>query len=104
MGDIRVTLQTQLVLRILLRNLQGEHYGLEIAKAVGLPSGTIYPILARLESAGWIESDWEVINESVEGRRKRRYYRLTGFGATRAADAVARTKPLVFPELSGVLT
>jgi len=99
MGDFRMTLQTQLVLRVLLRNARGEHYGLEVAKAVGLPTGTIYPILARLETAAWVESDWEDIDEATEGRRKRRYYRLTTLGAARARQAIARTKQLMFPEL-----
>jgi PadR family transcriptional regulator len=100
MGDFRMTLQTQLVLRILLREARAEHYGLEIAKAAGLPTGTIYPILARLETAAWVESDWENIDETAEGRRKRRYYRLTPLGAARAREALARTKQLIFPDLS----
>jgi PadR family transcriptional regulator, regulatory protein PadR len=98
-----MTLQTQLVLRVLLRNARGEHYGLEIAKAAGLPTGTIYPILTRLEVAAWVESDWETIDESAEGRRKRRYYRLTSIGAARARDVLTRTKHLMFPELSEML-
>lgn len=97
-----MTLQTQLVLRMLLRNARSEHYGLEIAKALGLPTGTIYPILARLEASAWVESDWETIDEVAEGRRKRRYYRLTTFGAMQAREALTQTKRLMFPELSGV--
>jgi len=100
MGAFRMTLQTQLVLRILLRDVCSEHYGLEIAREAGMPGGTIYPILVRLEMAGWVESDWEAINEAAEGRRRRRYYRLTTFGAARAQEALARTKQLMFPELS----
>jgi PadR family transcriptional regulator, regulatory protein PadR len=49
----RMTIPTQLVLRTLLADPEQERYGVEIGAAAGLPSGTIHPILARLEvSAG----------------------------------------------------
>jgi DNA-binding PadR family transcriptional regulator len=64
-----------------------EHYGLELAEHARLPIGSIYPILARLERAKWIESAWEDIDPSREGRRPRRYYRLTALGV-RSARAV----------------
>ena len=47
----RMTLPTQLVLRALLAEPTQEMYGLQICQAAGLPSGTIHPILARLERA-----------------------------------------------------
>ena len=59
----RMTLQTVSVLRVLLDDPLGEHYGLEIAKAAELPSGSLYPILARLERERWVTSDWEQIDE-----------------------------------------
>ena len=97
--DLRLTLQTQMVLSVLLEG--GEQYGLEIAKQARLASGTIYPILARLESAGWIESGWEDIDESAEGRRRRRYYQLTGVGARQARKVLTATKSAMFPDLVG---
>ncbi|MGH1555978.1 PadR family transcriptional regulator [Streptomyces sp. L7] len=54
-----MTLQTQLVLRALLEDPARLRYGLELCELAGLPSGTIYPILARLEQVGWLESSWE---------------------------------------------
>jgi PadR family transcriptional regulator, regulatory protein PadR len=90
-GDVRITLQTLQVLRILLNNPAGEHYGLEISRTSGLPTGSIYPILTRLETAGWITSAWEEINESEAGRRRRRYYRLTSDGTQQAQEAVLDT-------------
>ena len=75
-----MTTQTQMVLAALLADPAGTHYGLEISRAANLPSGTLYPILARLEQAGWVESEWEQIDPSAAGRRARRYYRLTGVG------------------------
>jgi len=53
MGPLpRMTLQTLRVLGVLLDEPSGRLYGLEIAKASGLPTGTIYPILARLAGSG----------------------------------------------------
>ncbi|MGV9300622.1 helix-turn-helix transcriptional regulator [Amycolatopsis sp. NPDC003676] len=40
-----------------------------------LPTGTVYPALRRLERAGWLASEWDVVSG-----RKRRTYRLTRAG------------------------
>jgi PadR family transcriptional regulator len=87
----RMTLQTQLVLRALLQEPAKEQYGLELCAETGLPSGTVYPIVARLEQAGWLASRWEDPNEHItEGRPRRRYYRLTDDGAEQARTALTR--------------
>lgn len=87
----RMTLQTQLVLRALLQEPTSEQYGLQLCEETGLPSGTVYPIVARLEQVGWLESRWEDPNEHIaQGRPRRRYYRLTEDGAARARTALAR--------------
>lgn len=85
----RMTLQTQAVLRALLIKPAQELYGLQVCAMAELPSGTIHPILARLESAGWLESRWEQIDPSEQGRPRRRYYRLSPDGAERARIALA---------------
>jgi len=86
-----MTLQTELVLGALLASPTEPHYGLEIAKQAGLASGTIYPILARLERSGWVESQWEDIDPAAAGRRPRRYYRLTAEGEAAARAQLAGT-------------
>jgi DNA-binding PadR family transcriptional regulator len=86
----RMTIPTQLVLRALLEDPTREMYGLQICAAAGLPSGTIHPILARLEGLGWLESRWEDIKPAEEGRPRRRYYRLSTDGAERARIALAQ--------------
>lgn len=87
----RMTQATQLVLRTFLDEPGQEIYGLEICSKAGLPSGTIHPILARLEGLGWLESFWEDDgNARAEGRPRRRYYRLTRDGAERAPAALRR--------------
>jgi len=65
----------------------GRLYGLQIMKEAGIASGTLYPILDRLEDAGWIEGEWGLPEQA--GRPARRYYSLTGAGITEAARAVA---------------
>ncbi len=69
----------------------GVRYGLDIMDRTGLPSGTVYPALQRLERMGHVTARWE--GESVaraEGRPQRRYYRLTGAGAAALAAAIRR--------------
>jgi PadR family transcriptional regulator PadR len=86
----RMTLPTQLVLRALLDDPTTELYGVEIGEAAGLASGTVHPILARLEGMGWVESSWEDVDPREAGRPARRYYRLTAAGASESRDALAR--------------
>jgi PadR family transcriptional regulator PadR len=84
-----MTIPTQWVLRALLAEPSRELYGLEIGTAVDLPSGTVHPILARLEGVGWVESRWEDVDPREQGRPARRYYRLTGDGVEAARQALA---------------
>lgn len=87
----RMTIPTQLVLRVLLEEPTREVYGLQICEKAGLPTGTIHPILARLEKEYcWLTSRWEDINPQVEGRPRRRYYKLTEDGAERARIALTQ--------------
>ena len=86
----RMTNSTQLVLRALLLDPAAELYGLEIGEAAGLASGTVHPILARLEAIGWLTSRWEDVDPAAAGRPARRYYRLTSDGAREAHDALAK--------------
>lgn len=85
-----MTIPTQLVLEAMLADPQQELYGVEIGEKAELRSGTVHPILARLEGVGWLESRWEDIDPRAEGRPPRRYYRLTAEGARAAQAALAR--------------
>jgi PadR family transcriptional regulator PadR len=77
------------VLEVLLE--MDRPYGLEVIDRTGRPSGTIYPMLARLEGVGWVESAWEDPSAHEKaGRPRRRFYRLTPHGADRARAAFAR--------------
>ncbi len=95
----RMTLPTQLVLRALLVEPAKEMYGFEIGQVAELASGTVHPILARLEACGWLESHWEDVDPHREGRPRRRYYRLTPEGSVFAVRALAKVRtpaPLMY--------
>lgn len=68
----------------------GYQYGFDVIDQTGLPSGTVYPALSRLERDGLVKSAWENEHEAhAEGRPARRYYRLTAAGTKALAEAVA---------------
>ena len=80
---------------------QGHRFGFDIMDATGLPSGTIYPALRRLESLGHVESDWETDAHARKASRpRRRYYSLTRSGQSQLADAEARYRAVakLFPK------
>lgn len=90
MAAPRMTLPTQAVLRALLAEPATERYGLELCQLTGLPAGTIYPILTRLEvQYGWLVSRWEDQDADNPSRPRRRYVRLTEDGADGARHALA---------------
>jgi PadR family transcriptional regulator PadR len=61
--------------------------GADISKATGTASGTLYPILFRLEKAGWLCSEWEDGVPSEMGRPRKRLYQLTSLGAAESKAA-----------------
>jgi DNA-binding PadR family transcriptional regulator len=81
MEEVRLTPQTIKVLQAVLERPRDGRSGAEIAKDTGLASGTLYPILMRLEKAGWLASEWETGDPSELGRPRRRFYRVTASGA-----------------------
>src|SRR5580692_7791043 len=69
----------------------GEGYGFDIMTATGLPSGTVYPALRRLQTAGLVASKWEAEqNAKDEQRPMRRYYVVTTAGAEVLEEAQQR--------------
>src|SRR5579863_1711350 len=87
--DVRMSLQTLRVLDAFLENPSEELSGADVQKRSRVASGTLYPILLRLESAGWFISRWETIDPVAAGRPRRRLYRLTPGGLTRASEIFA---------------
>lgn len=96
MGKIvRMTYATALVLQALD---SGHRYGFDIIDVTNLKSGTVYPLLRRLEEAGVIRSKWEHVSISRSSNRPpRKYYELTKAAETSVVTAKER-----FPSLSAL--
>ncbi|GAB7036993.1 MULTISPECIES: PadR family transcriptional regulator [Catenuloplanes] len=86
---LRVTAAVSKVLAAFLEDPDSDRYGLDLMRTSGHPSGTLYPILLRLQNAGWVETHWEDVDPVVAGRPARRYYRLTPDGVTWARTELA---------------
>ncbi|SDL33271.1 Transcriptional regulator PadR-like family protein [Lentzea albidocapillata subsp. violacea] len=78
------------VLEVLLATDE-PRWGLEIIKLTGRPSGSVYPLLDKLERAGWVTSTWD--DDAERRGPRRRMYRLTADGAAEARRVVARAAP-----------
>lgn len=100
---IRITTPTLMVMQAIAQGYDGDVYGLLISQETGLGTGTIYPILERLEEAGWIEGRWE--GEQPSGRPRRRFYKLTNLGRVSLDSALAartaKSRSLVTTWLGG---
>ena len=82
--------------RVLQAITSGFEYGFDIIDHTGLPSGTVYPALSRLERDGYVRSAWEDERRAhEEGRPARRYYRITAPGARALDDAVTYLRTLI---------
>lgn len=81
------SIQTQQVFAVMMDAPSDETYGFQLVKATGLPSGSVYPILRRLEDRGWVTAREEVINPDAHRPRHRVFYRLTGEGRRVAREA-----------------
>lgn len=84
---IRRSPQTLAVLSALSRSSQRWQYGYDLLQETGLKSGTLYPILARLQQGGWLEQRWQ--KASGPGRPPRHLYRLSRQGKIAAREMIA---------------
>ena len=67
---------------------EGYSYGFDIMDVTGLPSGTVYPALRRMESEGLIVGSWEDEQKALRDERPpRRYYKVTGTGRLALTEA-----------------
>ena len=67
--------------------------GADLARQARIGPGTLYPLLQRLERAGWLESRWEIEDPSALGRPRRRYYHITRLGVQKAKSAYRDIAP-----------
>jgi PadR family transcriptional regulator, regulatory protein PadR len=85
---VKLTATLERVLRVFTADPSARRYGYDLMKAARLPSGTLYPMLARLQDEGLVTSQWE--ERSPDGRPPRKYYQLTGEGLRVARLELAR--------------
>lgn len=84
-----MTMATRAVLAAMAERPEARHYGYDLSRRSGVRSGVMYPILARLLAAGWVEDGWEDAETAhTQQRPPRRYYTLTEQGR----DAAQRGK------------
>jgi PadR family transcriptional regulator PadR len=89
MDEVRMTFAVAKVLRTFLDDVAEPRYGYELMRLTGFPSGKLYPILARLQRAGWLIREQEEIDPAAAGRPARRLYRLSPDGIQAARQELA---------------
>jgi PadR family transcriptional regulator PadR len=91
MKSVALSLASAIILRAIG---SGHCYGFQIMEATGLPSGTIYPALRRLEAAGLIRSDFDATTAVESQGPPRKYFRVTADGK-RALRAAGERFPML---------
>jgi PadR family transcriptional regulator PadR len=92
MGRYNITYPTTLVLHAIA---EGVRYGFDIADRTGLQTGTVYPALRRLDTLGFVRSNWESGKVARrEQRPARRYYEITASGTSALETAMKRFENL----------
>jgi len=92
MGKGFLTYTTAVILQAVAN---GYLYGFDIIDITGVPGGTVYPALRRLEETGYLASKWEEQSiAQAEPRPPRKYYELTRAGREALTEAVKRYRLL----------
>ena len=87
-SHLRLTKPTLAVLTVLMNAGPDDRiWGFRLCEEADLGSGTVYPLLERLEHSGVVRSFWE--DPPPTDRPRRRYYELTGAGRQEVATAIA---------------
>lgn len=98
MGKGFLTYSTAVIMQAVAN---GYLYGFDIIDITGLPGGTVYPALRRLEEAGHLASKWEKHGIAhAAARPPRKYYELTRVGREALAEGVKRYRLLEQTQLS----
>ncbi|MGN9911607.1 PadR family transcriptional regulator [Phytohabitans sp. LJ34] len=100
MEEVRITRAVAAVLRVFVDDVGASRHGYELMRLTGFPSGKMYPLLARLLAAGWLEATMENIDPAKEGRPPRRLYRLSERGVVGARRGLAAFYQEVAPSTS----
>jgi PadR family transcriptional regulator, regulatory protein PadR len=89
MQGLDITPKMATVLKVFLEDPDQPRYGFELMKLTGLKSGSLYPMLAKLEKAGWLTRGKEDIDPRAAGRPARTHYTITGAAASEARTQLA---------------
>lgn len=85
--SVRMSQQTIVLMKALLAQPRDWRYGYDLSRETSLKSGTLYPILMRLNKRGWLETRWT--EPEAPGRPPRHMYRLTADGLRSAREFVS---------------
>lgn len=91
---LRSSHKTLAILEALLARPTHWHHGYAISRQTSIPSGTLYPVLMRLDKLGWLETRWE--DTVPQGRPPRHLYRLTGNGREWAREELRAARQQQF--------
>jgi PadR family transcriptional regulator len=100
MQDLDITPKMAMVLKVFLEDLDQPRYGFELMKLTGMASGSLYPMLARLEAAGWLTRGKEDIDPHTAGRPPRTNYTITGAAVSAARVQLAELSERYRPPAS----
>ena len=98
---MKLTGPLERVLTVMIADPSAQHYGYDLMKAAKLPSGTLYPMLARLQQDGLVDAEWEAQRQDTAGRPPRKYYRLTAEGLRVARLELAQAASTAPPRRVG---
>jgi PadR family transcriptional regulator PadR len=101
--DLEITPKMAKVLKIFLEDPSQPRYGFELMRLTGLASGSLYPMLARLEEGGWLTRGREDIDPRAAGRPLRLHYTIVGTAATAARVQLAELSDQYRPPVPGLL-
>lgn len=88
----RVTVTSVRVLIFLINNEKSLLCGADIMKSLSLPSGTVYPLLHRLEAVGWVLGNKEDIVPRLAGRPAKVFYTITPKGKSEGLKIIGRLR------------
>lgn len=101
--DLDITPKMAKILKVFLEDPHQERYGFELMKLTGMASGSLYPMLARLEEAGWLTRGKESVDPHAIGRPLRVNYTITGAAVTVARLQLAALSEQYRPPAAGRL-
>src|ERR1700685_1478076 len=103
MQDLDITPKMATVLKIFLEDPDQPRYGFELMKLTGMASGSLYPMLARLEGGGWLTRGKESIEPRDAGRAARTNYVIAGAAVSAARIQLAELSERFRPPVPGRL-